>query len=379
MATTTESLAAARANSLHGASAATRRQRVRLWVIGLAIWTALALITASQNVMFMWSIGESVPWSRLLPRSLADWYTCAIFTPAYFWMVRRWPLRRQGMARVIAIYIGFTAVFVVLKYALYVPIRNQLTPSPTTLGEILIGSFITENIAFWCLLAVVVGVEYFRDLSEREVQAARLQAQLAEARLDALAAQLHPHFLFNTIQGISTLIHRDPEAADGMLARLSDLLRQSLQRDGGHEIPLAREMELLHLYLGVVQARFADRLTVTTRVPDTLQDALVPHFLLQPLVENALHHGIARRAGAGRIEISAERTGDTLIISVTDDGPGLEGGVRPFPAGGIGLSNTRDRLEHLYGDAQALEIGSASHGGFRVTVRIPWRTMPAEA
>lgn len=360
-------------------SAAVHGNRLRLWALGFAVWTLLALINASQIIVYLLSTGQRVNWSFLLTRSLADWYSCAIFTPAYFWMVRRWPLHRQGMARPIAIYLGFTAAFVVMKYALYVPILNALrrNGTPTSLGETLLGSFITENIAFWCLLAAVLGVEYYRNLREREVHAARLETQLAEARLDALSAQLHPHFLFNAIQGISTLIHRDPDAADTMLARLSDLLRLSLQRFGGHEIPLARELELLRLYLDVVQARFADRLTVSIRVPDGLRDALVPHFLLQPLVENALHHGIARRAGAGHVDIAAERAGDSLLLRVSDDGPGLPAGSRPFPEGGIGLSNTRDRLLQLYGPDQALELGAGPDGGFRVTVRLPWHTEPA--
>jgi two-component system, LytTR family, sensor kinase len=354
---------------------------LRLWALGFAVWTALAFMSVSQTAVFLWSIDQPVRWSWLIQRSLADWYSCAIFTPAYFWMVRRWPLHGPARARPIAIYIAATAAFVVLKYALYVPLLNAIRPdgTSTTLRQTLTGSFISENIAFWCLLAAVLGVEYYRDLREREVQAARLEAQLADARLEALTAQLHPHFLFNTIQGISTLIHRDPEAADEMLARLSDLLRHSLQRDGGHEIPLTREMELLRLYLGVVQSRFADRLTLTIRVPDTLDDALVPHFLLQPLVENALHHGIARRAGAGHIEIAAERQGDALILRVTDDGPGPAPSPRPFPAGGIGLANTRDRLVHLYGDAQRLEIGAAPQGGFQVTVSLPWRVAAEDA
>jgi len=208
------------------------------------------------------------------------------------------------------------------------------------------------------------------------VQAARLSAELADARLEALAAQLHPHFLFNTLQGISTLLHRDPDAADAMLQRLSELLRRTLRRDGAHEIPLRQEIELLELYVGVVQTRFADRLRVTIHVPPDLEDALVPHFLLQPLVENALQHGIARRAGAGHVEVRADRVGDALTLRVTDDGPGLHGGARSFPREGIGLANTRRRLAQLYGAEQRLDLDAGPDGGLSVTARIPWHVAP---
>jgi two-component system, LytTR family, sensor kinase len=360
--------------------AATRTgMRLRIWLVGFVVWTALAVLSSLQVAVSLWSAGQTVQWSSLLPSSLLDWYTCAVFTPVYFWMVRRWPLRRAGAATTLAIYLAVTAAIVVGKYALHVPLVNALRDDPArslTLAGTLTNQFIRENIAFWCLLAVVLSIEYWRGLREREMQAARLQTQLAEARLDALAAQLHPHFLFNTIQGISTLIHRDPAAADVMLARLSTLLRHTLQREDGHEIPLAQELELLDLYLGIVQARFEDRLTVRIDAPPATRDALVPRFLLQPLVENSLHHGIARRAGAGRVDVEARRVGDHLVLTVSDDGAG-ENGAKPFPGQGIGLGNTRARLTELYGDAHRLEVGEGPGGGFRVTVRVPWRTVPA--
>ena len=379
MATSTAGLPRAGLGRVNAPAAARPRSTLVLWVVGLSVWTALALLSTIDVVIFLWANQQPVRWSFLLPSRLIDWYTCAIFTPAYFWMVRRWPLTRERALRVALIYIGITIVFVVLKYSLHVPLINALsndTQRELVLRQVLAGSFVRENIAFWCLLAVVLSVEYYRGLREREMQAARLETRLAEARLDALSAQLHPHFLFNTIQGISTLIHRDPEAADAMLAGLSTLLRHTLQRDDGHEIPLAQELELLDLYLAIVRFRFGDRLAIGTHAAPDLTDAMVPRFLLQPLVENALHHGIAQSAGAGRIDISAARDGDTLVLSVSDDGPGIQPGRKPFPKDGIGLANTRDRLAQLYGTAQQLELRSGEDGGFRVTVRIPWHLAP---
>jgi two-component system LytT family sensor kinase len=352
------------------------RAGLRIWILGFIIWTALALLSALQVMVQFWARGQDVPWTDVLPRTLLDWHTCAIFTPLYFWMVRRWPLERTRAGFVLAVYAAITAVMVVLKYALYVPLVNTFLAEPgrtMSLRTTLAGSFIRESIAFWCMLAVILAIEYYRTQREREMREVRLQTQLAEARLDALAAQLHPHFLFNTIQGISTLIHRDPAAADGMLANLSTLLRHTLQRDEGHEIPLAHELELLSLYLDIVQQRFGDRLTIARDIAPDASAVLVPRFLLQPLVENALQHGIERTAAAGRIDIRAVRDGGSLVLAIADDGPGIDT-HRAFPGEGIGLANTRNRLLQLYGAQQSLHTTSPVQGGFVVTVRIPWRT-----
>src|SRR5262249_36563701 len=163
-----------------------------------------------------------------------------------------------------------------------------------------------------------------------------------------------PHFLFNTLQGISTLMHRDVKAADAMLSRLSDLLRQTLQRGERQENPLREEMEMLDHYVEISRERFKDRLVFEKKILPDRGSALVPFFVLQPLVENAFEHGIARRAGIGRVSVSAKREGQTLHLNVTDDGPGLISEERAFPREGIGLSNTRQRLRELYGDQQSL-------------------------
>jgi signal transduction histidine kinase len=360
------------------ASASRGDGRIRAWALGFAVWTLLALLTALQYIIFARTAGRPVDVGSIVVGRLADWYTCAVFTPVYFWMVRRWPLERTRWVPPISTYLGITALTVVAKFALHVPIMNAMRDDPgprMTLGDALSRGFITENVAFWCLLGIVLAVEYYSRVREQEVHAARLNAQLADARLEALAAQLHPHFLFNTLQGISTLIHRDPSAADTMLAQVSELLRRTLRRERSHEIPLREELELLRLYLGIVEQRFADRLAVTIDVAPDLGDALVPHFILQPIVENALNHGVARRAGAGAVHVAAERLGDDLVIAVMDDGPAS---LPPdSPAGdGIGLSNTRRRLAQLYGRDQALETGPRAEGGFRVAMRLPWHVSP---
>ena len=355
------------------------RNGISIWVLGFVVWTALALLSSAQTAVSLWSEGADVVWSRFLPRGLIDWYTCAVFTPFYFWMVRRWPLTRANAPRALAIYFGFTAVIVVLKYALHVPLINAITTDPTRrldLGTTLTHSYVRESIAFWCMLAVILSLEYYRAERRRELREARLQTQLVEARLDALASQLQPHFLFNTIQGISTLIHRDPRAADTMLARLSGLLRSMLRADGGHEIPLDDELRLLDLYLGIVRERFGERMDARIEVEPATRRCLVPRFLLQPLVENALEHGVARRAGPCRIDVRARRVDDQLEITVYND---AYDGSPSSTSNGVGLSNTRARLRQLYDDNQTLESGPDGAGGYVVTMRLPWREAEGDA
>jgi two-component system, LytTR family, sensor kinase len=205
-------------------------------------------------------------------------------------------------------------------------------------------------------------------VNERERATADLRTQLVQARLDALRGQLHPHFLFNTLNAVATLMHEDVDAADQMLTRLADLLRLALER-GTAEVTLAEELGFAERYLAIMQHRFSDRLTVTYEASESVANALVPTFVTQPLVENALEHGIARRPGPGRVEIAARRENGMLELSVTDDGPGV---AVPSTAG-IGLSNTRARLHQLYGDASAVILESVVGGGTRAVLRIPYR------
>jgi two-component system, LytTR family, sensor kinase len=208
---------------------------------------------------------------------------------------------------------------------------------------------------------------------ERELEAVRMKSQLAEARLEALTAQLQPHFLFNTLQAISTLITHDPVAADRMLHSLSDLLREVLRR-GEREVPLEEELRVLEPYLDLSRWRFGERLAITIDASADARRALVPFFVLQPLVENALQHGLGSRAGAGSIDIRAAREHDRLWLTVTDDGAGSNGS--DSRRGSIGLPNMKARLEEMYGGAYTLELGAAPTGGFQVRIGIPFREQP---
>src|SRR5687768_5314108 len=206
-------------------------------------------------------------------------------------------------------------------------------------------------------------------------EAARLQAQLAEARL----AQLNPHFLFNTLHAVSSLVERDPRGVRRMIARLSELLRVTLEGTNEQEITLARELELLQLYLDIMQVRFQGRLAVDQHVDDDVMDALVPNFVLQPLVENAVMHGVSKVEGKGRIELRARRSGDDVVITVRDNGPGVDTAepvrTESTPgSGGVGLGNTRARLQQLYGADQRLSLYRAPEGGTVAEIVLPYHT-----
>jgi len=220
----------------------------------------------------------------------------------------------------------------------------------------------------------VTAIEYYRQFRLRELKASQLEAQLAVAQLEVLKMQLQPHFLFNTLHAISALMYRDVGSADRMVTRLSDFLRLTLDSAGVQEVTLKREMEYLDKYLEIEQVRFGDRLEVRRAIDPATLDLLVPNLVLQPLVENAVRHGIAPRASGGRIEVTSRVHEGTLTIEVLDDGPGA-GAIRE----GVGLSNTRARLEQLYGADARLEIGNAPAGGFSARLTLPARTEPLNA
>jgi two-component system LytT family sensor kinase len=237
-----------------------------------------------------------------------------------------------------------------------------------------------ELIAYGMIIGVGYAFDYYARYREREFRASQLEAQLAQAQLQALKMQLHPHFLFNTLNAIAGLVRdRKDKAAVQMLAGLSDLLRHTLENAGKQEIPLREELDFLELYLDIQQMRFSDRLKVRMEVaPETL-NARVPNLILQPLVENAIRHGIAVRVSSGLVAVSARRENGLLHLKVADDGPGLKRDWRLEDGVGIGLSNTRERLNQLYGREHRFEVRNREGGGVEATLLIPWRVSAGEA
>jgi LytS/YehU family sensor histidine kinase len=224
---------------------------------------------------------------------------------------------------------------------------------------------------YWVIVAVSFAFDYYRKYRERELRAVELEKRLAQAKLQALQMQLNPHFLFNSLHSISALMHQDVEAADRMIVRLSDLLRAALESSDTQEITLSKELEFLKRYLEIEQIRFGDRLTVQMEVPRDTLDAQVPNLILQPLVENAIRHGIEPHAKPGRIELRSKREANVLTLEVRDNGAGIP--ANQSFAENVGLSNTRARLKAIHADAHGLELLNAPGGGLLVRMTIPFR------
>ena len=355
-----------------------RPSRKAWWAVVGIVWTALAVLSISQSAVSRAYRGAPIRWGSLITVRLADWYTCALFIPAFVWLARRYPFDRATWRRTVAVSVAASTLAVLAKYTVFSPLERWLSPDANgTLPGLLAANAITELMLFLAVIAVIHGVEFYHRYREREAAALQLQARLSEAQLEALRAQLHPHFLFNTLNAIATLMHRNAAAADLMLTRLAELLRAALHYHPADEVPLREELALLSRYLEIMKVRYGERLTVRYDVPPQLEDALVPSFFLQPLVENALQHGIARQPGPGYVDVRVTSENGRLSLTITDNGPGVIGARTDRQ--GVGLSNTRRRLEQLYGPAQRLALVSLPDRGTRVTVELPLRRAASAA
>jgi two-component system LytT family sensor kinase len=355
-----------------------RRDR-RPWLeTGLifAAWTAFALITANQHYMRSELLGQPMPWRHALQGALFEEYLWALATVAIFWLARRFPIERGRMRRAIAVHLFGAVGLSLARVVVVVEVSRRVAWLPERPYHRQFWGQFHEYILFYALLlGIAHGVLYYGRYRERERAAERLTAGLTEARLHALKMQLQPHFLFNTLNAISALIPAEAQPARRMVARLGDLLRITLEHEETQEVTLREELAFLQPYLEIEQARLEDRLTVVMEIaPETL-DARVPHLLMQPLVENAIRHGLAPRIEPGRVEISATRGADDrfLHLEVRDDGPGMD---RDGPAPtrkGVGLSNIRSRLEQLYGGEHRFELENQPGGGVVVKISLPFR------
>ena len=356
--------------------AASRRSlpRPTQLILYLAGWALLGVFFASQGVIYSAYRGDPVPWGNIVGRAMVDWYIWAVLAPFVYLLGRRFPLARGHLSRAIAVHVLASAVFAVVRIGVRVGISSAFGwPAAPPFNLMLMAQFHVSMATYWVILGVSHAVAYYRQYRERELRASQLEARLAHSQLEVLKAQLHPHFLFNTLHAISTLTYHDAAAANRMVARLSDLLRMTLEQSGTQEVPLRDEMEFLEKYLEIQQTRFEERLRLAVAVEPGTLDALVPSLVLQPLVENAIKHGIAPRREGGRVEVSAVRANGALEIRVRDDGPGLPAGRVPEHGSGLGLANTRARLAHLYGDRHRLEVRNHPAGGVEVTLLVPLR------
>jgi two-component system, LytTR family, sensor kinase len=351
------------------------------WLLGFCFWTLLGLSFASQFYISSAKAGLDVSWGQAVRYALGDWYVFALLSMPVIWLAKNFSFEGGTRLRSLAVHAAASILFSLAYMVLRAFLGLWQSQTPLAFSEVfkplLVKTWHFNLLIYWVIVAVAHAFDYYRKYRERELRALELEKRLAQAKLQALQMQLNPHFLFNTLHSISALMHQDVEAADRMITRLSDLLRAALAGAETQEVSLAEELKLLQLYLGIEQIRFGPRLTLKLDVaPDTV-DAQVPNLILQPLVENAIRHGIEPRSQPGLIELQARRTNGTLALVVSDNGGGLaknnEGrGLKE----GIGISNTRARLKELYGSAQRFELVQGQQGGVRVEISIPFHERP---
>jgi two-component system, LytTR family, sensor kinase len=346
------------------------RRTVILLVI--AAWTFVAFYFAVQSV-FNPAFNPRPPWSHAVVVNFTYYYLWAICTPVVVWLGRRFPFDRWSTA------LGMHALASLALTALQLVaaetflglfwVRAEM-PFANRIAYALGANFLSSVPTYWLILAASLAVDYYRKYRDRETRASQLEAQLSQAQLQALKMQLNPHFLFNTLNSVSSLMYTDVESADAMLARLSEFLRLTIDREIAQEIPLEEEVEFVRRYLEIEKIRFEERLRVDIDIDGDARGAIVPSLALQPLVENAIHHGIAPRREGGAIAIRARRENGQLHLSVADDGVGTRQQTRER----VGLHNTRARLERLYGSQQQLTLSDVEPRGVRVDMIIPFRT-----
>jgi len=362
------------------------KRDLRNYPLYFLLWTVLGLFYFSQGVTQRLLGHDPTPWWHYLVGWLLGVYIWAFLTPIILLLGRQFPVERRNWLRRTALQLLLSAVFSALELTLETALYSRLHLFPTfikdfrgSLAPLLVKGFHGNIVNYWIVLGLQWGVLYYQRYQERsrevlniELRASELQSQLVGAQLNALKMQLQPHFLFNTLNAITVLVRQQKSKdAERMLGHLSDLLRGVLEDVDTQEISLRRELEYLQLYLAIEQVRFADRLRVEVSADPAVQEASVPQLILQPIVENAIRHGIGRSSSAGRVLISASKIDGKVELRVQDDGPGLSPGDGSNDHG-IGLANTRARLQQLYGQDAGLEIKNCDLGGVIVTMSIPF-------
>jgi two-component system LytT family sensor kinase len=350
---------------------------LRSVLVAVAVATFLGLLDVTRS-----SLGHLLQRMSPTPidhvhQMLVLWATIILVSPWCAWMASRHPFRPGRAGRTLLAHAGGAAVFVGLHLALLIAVHVVVRGGhvPQSAPQLLHTYVFYVALEVGLYLGIVVVLTLLaagHEPAARDVAAARLAERLAAARLEGLQAQIRPHFLFNTLNALAVLARRgDGAAVDRAIGDLGELLRASFAEPGRHEITLGEELAFLEGYVRLQRIRFPDRLDVEWRIEDAARAALVPALIVQPLVENAIEHGLERAQG-GRLRVAARREGDDLEIEVADDGPGF--GEAPGLGGGVGLANTRERLALLHGARGTLECGSVPGGGGRVVIRLPWRT-----
>ena len=345
------------------------------WLVAavFAWWTLNGLAVGTQWMLMRDASGATVPFWHAMPASMIGAWGWAPLSLGLVWLAFRHPIRTGRVGRGLLLH-GAAVAAIVLVRAVFI---YTLDPwlhwydAPPRFAEVLLQSVWNNLFQAWLFVGVSHALYFAARAGERERATVQLQAQLTDARLAALSSQLNPHFLFNALNSIAELVHRDPDAADGMIVGLATLLRHSLESSATQEVPLDEELRLLGHYLDIERIRLGERLRVEWSVAPEARAALVPPLLLQPLVENAVRHGISRRLTPGTIRVQARREDGCLAIEVHDEGQGDSAGG----GFGIGLATTRQRLEALHGAAASLELQPAPGGGTVARLRLPFRSL----
>jgi signal transduction histidine kinase len=345
--------------------------------LGVAV-TAWLFITYSVE-------GERRPILPTLFFILPFWYLWALYTPFVIWLSKRYPIERGRVIARSAMHCGIAVVVSFVhtgtRFALQPALRHLSSSEADSLWDVLLPLAMLELpvhlFIYWAILGGALLIQYYRRLQQQKLTATRLSAQLADARMQALRMQLNPHFLFNALNSIAMLVRNaEREAAVNTLEALSDLLRYVLDDSAHQEVSLRRELEFVKRYLAMEKIRFHNRLDLHTEVEADALDALVPNLILQPIVENAIRHGVEKRASPTTVTVGASTDGQMLRLWIRDDGPGFRGTAGARRDSGVGISNTRRRLAQLYGDAASLDTQDASFGGAIVTITLPLHTVP---
>jgi two-component system, LytTR family, sensor kinase len=352
------------------------------WIWIASIWLGFGLVDAMQTVFVMRSEGMHHAWGKLFLTSLLSWLPWALATPLIMRLGERYPLTKRGSSVIWLAHLAGLAAIALASATWLAWLTFLLNPfayaaGPGRFGYLLFDKFYSNVLSSLVLYAGIMAVQYVMGFGARlayqQTETARLNEQLAKAQLDALRRQIEPHFLFNTLNAVTGLVREGKnETAVSMIAELSDFMRRVLEDSTRQEVPLGEEMEFAQKYLEIQKVRFVERLQLSVDVPSELLLAQVPTLILQPMVENAIKHGIAKRAQGGAVRISASRSDGTLKLAVYNDGPGLPVSWETNQPG-IGISNMRTRLRSLYGDAFKLTIENHAPGGVEVSVSVPFK------
>lgn len=365
------------------------------WGLIFGVYSLVALFFITQTALSRVTDGESVPWWQIIGPEAIYWYLWAAITPFIFTTAARFRIERSALRETLPAHLGLMLGLAVIQnlvwliFLVWIRTDSSLVESIRALQSMesnIVAGTLTGFYKYWLIVLFFYLFDYYRRFrseeraaSESRVKSAQLEQRLTEAKLDSLKAKLQPHFLFNTLNAISLLMREDTKRANRMLLRLSELLRVALQHAEIHEVPLFRELELIRKYMDIQSIRFEDRLRFREHIAPNVLDAIVPYFILQPIVENAVRHGVEPQKGTGTIEIRANVVDGILQLQVKDSGKGEAGSeVEKRTSGhGMGLTNTRDRLREMYGNSAELTLKIDDQGTL-ATIRIPLRRHPGD-